>query len=823
MTTYSTSRMDVAELKELASGRWIELLSELGGISPEILDGRHHPCPKCGGVDRFRMIDEAVGALYCNQCFDHGNGDGIAALAWLRGCTLGAAIRLIADRLSVPQDSCQSRGTHSQPGKRKQQKPKTLYASPEEATRVAERASQGRCVASWSYTDPNGSEMFRVIRIDQPAVDGRGKPAKEFRPIVWTEFGWTIGGLPEVRPLYRLLDLVGGETVFVVEGEKCVEALRQLGVTATTSACGSGSASKSDWTPLQRFQRIVIIPDNDASGQKYLQDVARILTQLQPTPEINVARLPGVELGGDVVDWLEQHSEAAAEDLKKQLFELAEPMGVHETIAWPDLIEAEDVPVPAFPLEVFPAVIAQFAQRISDTLQTPLDLASFYCLAALSAAIARKFVVSIPSKSWIETCNLYLVSVLDVGNRKSAACKLCTAPIVAYEADLRAESHQAVVNHNAKRRMLEAKLKSLETKAARLDGAQADKLIGEAQDISWELATMPIRTLPSMLCDDATPQALEATIHTNGERIALLSAEGGIFDILSGRWSKGQYDLDLVLKAHCGDPCRTKRITRGEVVLQQPTITFGLSIQPEKLKGIAGDRTFAGLGLLARFLWCVPTSTVGHRETRPPKLDPKVDAAYKNLIYELCAIPTPEDPLPMPLSPEAEVAHDRFQGAIERRLAPGRDLSGLHGWPNKLVGHSLRIAALLHFARHGRHGANHEIGILDVNAAIQLCESYLIPHASKAFGIAHADDRVADAEWIRSWIRRHGHAEFDRTTLHRDGQRRFYGDKLRLSAALDWMVGAGMLAVLPEKARSAGRKPAPRYAVNPRILNPEKR
>ena len=36
----------------------------LGAIPAEALDGQHHPCPKCGGKDRFRMIDGEAGTMY---------------------------------------------------------------------------------------------------------------------------------------------------------------------------------------------------------------------------------------------------------------------------------------------------------------------------------------------------------------------------------------------------------------------------------------------------------------------------------------------------------------------------------------------------------------------------------------------------------------------------------------------------------------------------------------------------------------------------------------------------------------------------------------
>ena len=67
-------------VKAAARGRWRDILAAHGFNSDE-LDGRHHPCPKCGGTDRFRAFDDVdeTGGVFCNQCFSERNGDGLAA------------------------------------------------------------------------------------------------------------------------------------------------------------------------------------------------------------------------------------------------------------------------------------------------------------------------------------------------------------------------------------------------------------------------------------------------------------------------------------------------------------------------------------------------------------------------------------------------------------------------------------------------------------------------------------------------------------------------------------------------------------------------
>jgi hypothetical protein len=97
------ARSDAKQVRQAATGRWLDILSAVGAIPREILDGQHHPCPKCAGTDRFRMIDEAAGAVLCNNCFNKKNGDGIAAVGWALGVDFKVALDRIRTWLGLDQ------------------------------------------------------------------------------------------------------------------------------------------------------------------------------------------------------------------------------------------------------------------------------------------------------------------------------------------------------------------------------------------------------------------------------------------------------------------------------------------------------------------------------------------------------------------------------------------------------------------------------------------------------------------------------------------------------------------------------------------------
>lgn len=79
--------------RELAHGRWREVLVALG-VDEGLLDGHHHACPACGGVDRFRFADRnGSGNYFCSD--SDGRKGGIDLLMHLRGVGYVEACREI--------------------------------------------------------------------------------------------------------------------------------------------------------------------------------------------------------------------------------------------------------------------------------------------------------------------------------------------------------------------------------------------------------------------------------------------------------------------------------------------------------------------------------------------------------------------------------------------------------------------------------------------------------------------------------------------------------------------------------------------------------
>lgn len=97
--------------------------------------------------------------------------------------------------------------------------------------------------------------------------------------------------------------------VFLVEGEKCVDALRIHDLVATTTAGGSGQWAKTaeKAAELLRGRHVVILPDNDDKGRSYA--AAARETLLRVARSLRMLELPRLGPAEDVVDWMRRGGE----------------------------------------------------------------------------------------------------------------------------------------------------------------------------------------------------------------------------------------------------------------------------------------------------------------------------------------------------------------------------------------------------------------------------------------------------------------------------------------------------------------------------------
>jgi len=124
----------------------------------------------------------------------------------------------------------------------------------------------GPATAKWDYVDGDGRLIAVVYRYDPP---GR---KKEFRP--WDARRRKMAP-PEPRPLFHQPGIALAETVVLVEGEKCAQALIDAGICATTAMHGANApVDKTDWSPLAG-KHLLVWPDRDKPGWDYAMAAAQ--------------------------------------------------------------------------------------------------------------------------------------------------------------------------------------------------------------------------------------------------------------------------------------------------------------------------------------------------------------------------------------------------------------------------------------------------------------------------------------------------------------------------------------------------------------------
>ncbi len=121
-------------IQQAAHGRWPFILSALGADA-SALDGKHHPCPACGGTDRFRFDDKGGnGSHICSQC---GAGDGFALLQKMHGCDFKEAAKLVENALGIEGSKPPSKEQQAAYRKKMEAQRKKREAKEAEARRLA--------------------------------------------------------------------------------------------------------------------------------------------------------------------------------------------------------------------------------------------------------------------------------------------------------------------------------------------------------------------------------------------------------------------------------------------------------------------------------------------------------------------------------------------------------------------------------------------------------------------------------------------------------------------------------------------------------------
>lgn len=516
-----------------------------------------------------------------------------------------------------------------------------------------------------------------------------------------------------------------------------------------------------------------------------------------------------------------------------------------------------DLPLPPFPLHALPTWMSAMVEAVAANTETDPCMAAVTALGLTSAPLSNRFVVLTPI--WMERgLNLFVASIADSGELKSAVFAALDEPIRRHERDTLAEQAPDRRDRDRDRRDSETRLgvareelkKAMKAEVAAraaigqgpedqtVDGGVADedvaavtaaqRAVAAARDhvhaIERELeADEEEQRAPyALLADDSTQEALQRQMAQQDGRVAIVSAESELLPMAAGRYADNVANLQVYLSGFSGEPLRAERITREVPPVHHPGLSVVVSVQPVVMEEARRNAYLARRGLLARFMYAVPRSRAGDRHLAGrPSLPVSVEREYREVLMRLCRIGDAQSsmaPVQLRLLGEAARALEEWHDA---RLEPRRDRANgdlgateeMAAWAARLHGLMVRVAGILHVAEHLEEAASVTIEPATVAKAIEVAE-WAAEHAFAAFGVDRLDRVGHDAVRLRAWYGKS--ADVTASFTVRDACRALRGlDAERVRGALSRLAEHGYVRIARPRSGSSGGRPSDIVTINP--------
>lgn len=467
------------------------------------------------------------------------------------------------------------------------------------------------------------------------------------------------------------------------------------------------------------------------------------------------------------------------------------------TPQWSDL--------PAFPVDALPDVIRNYVSAVAEHSQTAPDMAAVISLGVLATCLQGKYKIE-GTPGYFEPLSLYTVVIAAPGERKSSVMRDMTTFLYEYEQEYNKAHSMEIRENHLQRESLERQISGLQKKLERKESREMEL---ELQQLQEQLEETPALKPVRFFADDCSSEALTSLMASNNGVFSVISTEGGIFDIMAGRYSN-KSNIDVWLKGHCGDAIYVDRMTREAECIMHPALSAILSIQPSVLDEIMSNTTMTGRGLIARFLYASPPSRIGSRVFRTQPIPPEVTAAYRSLIFRLMALPIDGDAHTVRLSEKAfDLMADYFQEHEKFLVGEGQAISD---WASKYIGAVLRIAGLLHCADMEDDKA--EVTASTMSKAIQIGK-YFLAHSTYAYSMMGTDLTIQKAKFVLAKLKKKNVSVIKRSELFQMCRGKFFKKTEEIFPTLELLEGHGYIRLEEPERQSVGRPADVKIIVNP--------
>ena len=645
------------------------------------------------------------------------------------------------------------------------------------------------------------------------------KPADGSRDKNFLKDGRTNGGSFAIKG--------DGGTVYIVEGLATGLTIHEATGGTVIVAFNAGNLESVAVMVRGRYpdRTIIVCGDNDAKGGKNTGVEAAVGAALAVN---GLVAVPPAEPGSSV-DWNDIHLTQGLEAVRSGILAARSPEPAPgpepeqpgpATAAvedWPTVVSFDSSDAPAIPPEVITEPLRVFCLELARATQAPFEICVFATIGAVSAVTQGLYRVMV-RPDYFEPLCLYLLAALPPGTRKSPVVSAAKKPLLDWEAEQWRRMGPEIKRLRSEH---ETKVKTIERERSRATPETLSEVVRKIQLMEAELPKVP--EIPRLLVDDVTPEELAVRMAKNGERIAIVEAEAGIFEVLTGLYSNGKANLNLLLKAWSEEGVTVDRRSADTIRLRHPLLTLALIVQPEVLRDIAKKPGFRGKGVLGRFVYCLPKSGLGSRRVVTAPINQAVAARYRAMILNILETPVAKDehgepcPHELRLSDGAYRAWVAFAEYVEGELRDGGTFENIRDWAGKLPGQAVRLAGVFHVASE-LEPARTPIPETTMRQAVELA-AVLADHALAAFAEMGADPAIECAKRIWKWIADTRPTRFTARDSHQ-AVKGSYPKADEVAAGLRVLEDRAYIRPVEGQGRPGpGRKPSPVFEINPYARN----
>jgi hypothetical protein len=352
----------------------------------------------------------------------------------------------------------------------------------------------------------------------------------------------------------------------------------------------------------------------------------------------------------------------------------------------------------AFPNHALYNSVRLSLEEVRTNLQAPDGLIAGAFWTGLSICAANDINVMLPTGQVVPGL-LYVGTIADSGERKTATDKLVLAKAYARDALQATEHKNALAKYKADIRYWEAVDTSMQRKLVKAisNGEDTEQLRREMEEHAAAEPSKPERN--RIVYQSITERPLMEALQGDNKCIAILSDEGSI--VLNGSSTN---KLATLNKAWDGPSLLTFDRADDSIEARDPRVTVSFMIQEKVFQDFMNKRGNIAResGFLARLLICRPASTQGFRYMsldepvweHLPKFHQRMDELLEATMARRKAGDTSRKLLSF--SSEAKEMWVREQNIVEPKLQQGGELESVRDFASKSMEIAGRLAACMH-------------------------------------------------------------------------------------------------------------------------------